>query len=117
LQLTFAWEIDAVATEGTSIIEARALGPSYVKAADTAITTIADYNHKCMKLSGANTLRSLEYLARLAVVKTGAEGIEVSGTHYRTQLNTLREYSDTLIGLTREIRSVYLASSEREGSE
>jgi hypothetical protein len=117
LQLTFAWEIDAVATEGTSIIEARALGPSYVKAAGTAITTIADYNRKCMQLSGASTLRSFEYLARLAVVKTGAEGIEVSGTHYRTQLNTFANIPITLIGLAREMRSVYLASSEREGSE
>ena len=48
--------------------EAREIGRSYMKAAGTAVTTIADHNRKSMQLSGASALRSFEYLARLAGV-------------------------------------------------
>jgi hypothetical protein len=96
--------------------EAREIGRLYMKAAGTAVTTIADYNRKSMQLSGASALSSLEYLARLAGVKTGMEAIEVSGAHYRNQLNAFGEYTDNLIDLAREMRSICLASSEREGS-
>ena len=98
------------------IMETREIGRSCMKAASAAVVSIVDHNRNCMQLSGASTLRSLEYLARLAVVKTGIEAIEVSGAHYRNQLNTLCEYSDNLVDLAREMRSIYLASSEREGS-
>jgi hypothetical protein len=93
--------------------EAREIGRLYMKAAGTAVTTIAD---KSMQLSGASALSSLEYLARLAGVKTGMEAIEVSGAHYRNQLNAFGEYTDNLIDLAREMRRICLAPSEREGS-
>jgi hypothetical protein len=87
-----------------------------MKAAGAAVTTIADHNHKSMQLSGVGALRSFEYLARLAAVKTGMEAIEVSGAHYRNQLNSLGEYTDNFIDLARELRSICLAPTARAGS-
>lgn len=95
--------------------EAREMSRSYMKAAGAAVTTIADHNRKSMQLSGASALRSFEYVARLAGVKTGMEAIEASGAHYRNQLNALCEYTDNLIDLARELRKIVLAPSEREG--
>jgi hypothetical protein len=95
--------------------EAREIGRLYMKAAGAAFTTIADHNRKSMQLSGASALKSLEYLARFAGSQTGMEAIETSGAHCRDQLNALGEYTDNLIDLAREIRSICLASSEREG--
>ena len=40
-------------------------------------------------MSGASALSSFEYIARLAGAKTGLEVIEISGAHYRNQLNVL----------------------------
>jgi hypothetical protein len=80
-----------------------------MKAAGAAFTTIADHNRN------ASALKSLEYLARLACVKTGMEAIETSGAHCRDRLNALGEYTDNLVDLAREMRSICLAPSEREG--
>ena len=96
--------------------EAREMGRSYMKAAGAAVATIADHNRKSMQLSGTSALRSFEYLARLAGAKTGIEAIEVSGAHYRNQLNALGEYSENLVDLARKMRGICLAPSEREGS-
>jgi len=96
--------------------EAREVGRLYMKATNAAVTTIADHNRKSMHLSGASALRSFEYLARLAGAKTGMEAIEVSGAHYRNQLDALGEYSKNLVDLAREMRGICLAPSEREGS-
>ena len=96
--------------------EAREIGRSYMKAAGAAFATIADHNRKTMQLSGASAWKSLEYLTRLAGVKTGMEAIETSSAHCRDQLNALGEYTDNFVDLAREMRSICLASSEREGS-
>ena len=96
--------------------EAREMGRSYMKAAGAAVATIADHNRKSMQLSVTSALRSFEYLARLAGAKTGIEAIEVSGAHYRNQLNALGEYSENLVDLARKMRGICLAPSEREGS-
>jgi hypothetical protein len=96
--------------------EARETSRLYMKAAGAAVTTIADHNRKSMQLSGASALRSFEYVARLAGVKTGMEAIEASGAHYRSQLNALGEYTDNLIDLARELRKIALAPSEGEGA-
>jgi hypothetical protein len=87
-----------------------------MKAAGAAATTIADHNRKGMQLSGASALRSFEYLARLAGARTGMEAIEVSGAHYRNQLNALGEYTGDLVDLARKMRGICLAPSEREGA-
>ncbi len=96
--------------------EAREMGRLYMKAADAAVTSIADHNRKSMHLSGASAFRSFEYLARLAGAKTGMEAIEVSGAHYRNQLDALGEYSKNLVDLARKMRGICLAPSEREGA-
>lgn len=95
-------------------METREIGRVYIKAAGAAFTTIADYNRKSMQLSGASALKSLEYFSRLAGVKTGMEAIETSGAHCRDRLNALGEYTDNLVDLAREMRSICLAPSERE---
>ena len=97
--------------------EASEMGGLYIKAAGAAVATIAEHNRKSMHLSGASTLRSFEYLTRLAGAKTGMEAIEVSGTHYRNQLNALGEYSDNLIDLARKMRGICLAPSERKSAQ
>ena len=96
--------------------EAREMGRLYMKAANAAVTSIADHNRKSMHLSGASALRSFEYLARLAGAKTGMEAIEVSGAHYRNQLNAVGDFTDNLVDLARKMRGICLAPSEREGS-
>lgn len=98
------------------MMETREMGRLYMKAAGNAAATIADHNRKSMQLSGANALRSFEYLARLAGVKTGMEAIEVSGAHYRNQLSALGDYTDDLVDLARKMRTICLNPSEREGS-
>ena len=97
------------------MIEAREMGRSYMKAAGAAVATIADHNRKSMQLSGASALRSFEYLGRLAGAKTGMEAIEVSGAHYRNQLNMLGEHTDNLVDLARKMRSICLIPSKGEG--
>lgn len=98
-----------------AMTEARDIGRLYMKAAGTAVTAIADHNHKSMQLSGTSALRAIGYLAQLSGAKTGMEAIEVLGAHYRNQLNALGEYADNLIDLAREMRSICLAPAEREG--
>ena len=95
--------------------ETRERGQLHMRAADAAATTIADHNRKSMHLSGASALRSFEYLARLAGAKTGMEAIEVSGAHYRNQLNMLGEHTDNLVDLARKMRSICLIPSKGEG--
>lgn len=97
-------------------METREIGRLCMKAAGSAVTTIANHNLKSLQLSGSSALRSFEYLARLASVKNEMEAIEVSGTHYRNQLTAVGEYTDNLIDLARGMRSICLAPSEREGS-
>ena len=96
--------------------DAREKRQLYMRAADAAVTTIADHNRKSMQLSGASAMRSFEYLGRLAGAKTGMEAIEVSGAHYRNQLNMLGEHTENLVDLARKMRSICLAPSEREGA-
>ena len=96
--------------------EAREMGRLYMKAADAAVTSIADHNRKSMHLSGASAFRSFEYLARLAGAKTGMEAIEVSGAHYRNQLSALGDFTDNFVDLARKMRSICCAPSEREAA-
>jgi Phasin protein len=98
------------------MMETREMGRLYMKAAGNAVATIADHNRKSMKLSGASAMRSFEYVTQLASAKTGIEAIEVSGAHYRNQLNALGEYTDNFVDLARKMRRMCLDPSEREGS-
>jgi hypothetical protein len=70
-----------------------------MNAASNVAATIADHNLKSMKLSGASTLRSLEYMAQLAGAKTGLEVVALSGAHCRNQLNVTGCYTGDLIYL------------------
>lgn len=98
------------------MMETREMGRLYVKTAGDAVGIIADHSRKSMQLSGASALKSFEYLTRLAGAKTGMEAIEVSGTHYRSQLSSLGDYTDNLVDLARKMRTICLDRSEREGS-
>jgi hypothetical protein len=98
-------------------METREIGRLYMKAAVNAVATIADYNRKSMQLSGASALRSFEYLARLAGAKTGIEAIEVSGAHYRNQLNAVADRTGNLIDLARKMRTICLDPPKCAGSQ
>ena len=98
------------------MMDSREMGRLYMKGAGNAVATIADHNRKSLQLSGASALRSFVYLARLAGAKTGIEAIDVSGAHYRNQLNALGEYTDNLVDFARKMRTICLDPSEREGS-
>jgi hypothetical protein len=89
------------------MMEARDMSRLYIKAAGNVARTIADHNLKSMKLSGTSALRSLEYVSRLAVSKTGLEMIECSGVHYRSQLNVLGGYTDDLVDLASKMRKMW----------
>ena len=65
------------------------MGRLCMNAASNVAGTIADHNLKSMKLSGDSTRRALEYVAQLAGAKTALEMIELSGTHFRSQLKVL----------------------------
>ncbi|MDO8293334.1 MAG: hypothetical protein Q7T29_10810 [Gallionella sp.] len=86
------------------------------KAAGSTAVTIADYNLRSMQVSGASALRSLDYVTRLAGAKTGMEVIEISGVHYRGQLDALAAYTDDLIDLARKMRTICLSASKRSES-
>jgi len=87
-----------------------------MKFAGAAAATIADHNRKSMQLSGASALRSFEYFTRIASAKTGMEAIEVSGAHYRNQLSALGDFMDNFVDLTRKIRGICQAPSERDAA-
>jgi len=93
------------------MMETREIYRLYMKAAASAVTTIADHNRKSMQLSRASTLRSLEYFARLARAKTGLEAIECSGAHYRDQLSAHGEYTGNFVDLARRMRGICLDRS------
>jgi hypothetical protein len=100
----------------STMTEANEMVRSYMNAAGAVSAAIAEHNRKSMQLSAASALRSLEYLAGLVRVKTGIEAIEVSGAHCRNQLNTLGDFTDSLVDLARKMRGICLAPSERGGA-
>ena len=81
------------------MMETREMDRLYMKAANNVADTIAGYNFKSMQMSGASTLRSFEYMARLAGARTGLDVIERSGAHYRNQLDVLGGYTGDLVDL------------------
>jgi hypothetical protein len=81
------------------------LGRLCMNAASNVAGAIADHYLKNMQLSGDNALRSFEYMARLAGATTGLEAIELSGAHYRRQLNVLDCYTGNLIALVCKMSS------------
>lgn len=98
------------------MMDSREMGRLYMKGACNAVATVADHNRKSLQLSDASALRSFVYSARLAGAKTGIEAIEVSGAHYRNQLNALGEYTGNFVDLACKMRRKCLDPSEREGS-
>ncbi|MET4799744.1 hypothetical protein [Bradyrhizobium sp. LB11.1] len=97
--------------------EAREIGRLYMNAASDAVAAIADHGRKTAQLAGNNTLQSFTYLARLAGAKTGMETIEVSDAYYRNQLGALGQHANNLIDLTRRMRTICLAPSERQEAD
>lgn len=97
--------------------EAREIGRVYMNAASDVVATIADHSRKTVQLAGNNTLQSFAYLARLAGARTGMEAIEVSDAYYRNQIGALGQHANNLIDLTRRMRSICLAPSERQEAD
>jgi hypothetical protein len=94
------------------MMDSREMSRLYKEAAGNTVATIAGYNRRSMQVSGASALKSFEYLTRLAGAKTGIEAIELSGEHYRNQLNVFGEYTDNLVDFARKMRTICLKPSE-----
>jgi hypothetical protein len=98
--------------------EAREIGRLYMNAASNVVTAIADHSRKTVQLAGNKAFQSFAHLARLAGAKTGMEAIEVSDAYYRNhQIGALGQHANNLIDLTRRMRSVCLAPSERQETD
>ena len=95
------------------MMETREMDRVYMKAANNVAGIIAGYNFKSLQMSRASALSSFEYLTRPAGAKTGMEAIEVSGAHYRNQLDVLRGYTDDLVDVAFKMRSMWQDRSER----
>ena len=62
-----------------------------------------DYNSKLVQFTQVNTKSYVEFLQRLAGVKSPAEFIELSNDHARTQLTTMTEQATQLAALAQQI--------------
>ncbi len=85
------------------MMETGEIGRLCMNAASNVAGTIANHNLKSMRLMGDSALRSFEYLTQLAA-KTGLDVIQLSGAHYRNQLNLLGCCNGNLVDLVCEMR-------------
>ncbi len=68
-----------------------------------ALNGMQDYNSKLVQFTQVNTKSYVEFLQRLAGVKSPAEFIELSNDHARTQLTTMTEQATQLAALAQQI--------------
>ena len=69
----------------------------------TALKGMQDYNSKVVEFTQANTKSYIEFVQRLAGVKSPSEFIELSNDHARTQLMTMTEQAKQLAALAQQI--------------
>ena len=68
----------------------------------TAFKGMQDYNRKIIEFSQANTKSYVEYVQKLADVKSPSEFFEVSTSHGRNQLETISDQANQLAELTQK---------------
>jgi len=69
----------------------------------TAFKGIQDYNSKVIEFSHANTKSYVEFVQKLAAVKSPSEFFEISAEHTRSQLETMAEQAKELTELARKV--------------
>jgi len=73
------------------------------KSASTAIKGIQEYNSKVVEFAQANTQSHIEFVQRLAGVKSPFDCVEIFHNYSRQQLETLTEQAKELAKLGEEI--------------
>jgi phasin len=86
------------------------IGAATTEAADvmknccsTALKGVQDYNSKLAEYSQANIRSYVEFVQRLAGVKSPSEFIEVTTAHARHQLETVGEQAKQLADITQKV--------------
>jgi phasin len=69
----------------------------------TALKGMQDYNSKIVEFSQTNTKSYLEFVQRLAGVKSPSEFFEVATSHGRVQLETMAEQAKQLAELSQKV--------------
>ena len=69
----------------------------------TALKGMQDYNSKVVEFTQANTKSYVEFIQKLAGVKSPSEFIEISNGHARSQLTTLAEQAKQLAALAQQV--------------
>jgi phasin len=69
----------------------------------TALQGMQDYNSKVVEFTPANTQSYVEFVQKLASVKSPSEFIELSTNHGRYQLETLAEQAKQLAELAQKV--------------
>ena len=69
----------------------------------TALKGMQDYNSKVVEFTQANTKSYVEFVQKLAGVKSPSEFIEISNGHARYQLTTLAEQAKQLAALAQQV--------------
>jgi len=69
----------------------------------TALKGMQDYNSRVVEFTQANTKSYVEFVQRLAGVKSPSEFFEVSNDHARSQLTTLTEQAKQLAALAQQV--------------
>ena len=69
----------------------------------TALKGMQDYNSKVLEFASANTASYVEFVKKLASVKSPSEFVEVSTEHGRYQLETVAEQAKQLAELAQKV--------------
>jgi phasin len=69
----------------------------------TALKGMQDYNSKILEFAQANTKSYVEFVQKLAGVKSPSEFFEISTSHGRYQLETMAEQAKQLAELTQKV--------------
>jgi phasin len=69
----------------------------------TALKGMQDYNSKLIEFTQANTKSHVEFLQKLAGVKSPTEFLELSTSHTRSQLERLADQAKQLTELTKQV--------------
>jgi len=86
--------VGAASTEAAEIIK---------NCYSNALQGMQDYNSKVMEFAQANTKSYVEFVQKLAGVKSPLEFIEISNEHARSRLTTLAEQAKQLAALAQQV--------------
>ena len=90
----------AVETAGAATVE---VADIVKNCCSTALKGMQDYNSKIVEFSQANTKSYVEFVQRLAGVKSPTEFFEVATSHGRVQLETMAEQAKQLAELGQKV--------------